>query len=273
MQHADHHEQFQRCRVRQACRALHQGHPGEQLLHRLRDRHVELGHHPDGSALEDGQVACDPRRLGDQLHRGRTGSDHRDALVGEVGGVVPVGGVQDRALEGVDPREVGDVGLGEEAGGGHQIPARACRAVIGVHHPELLLLIPFGGLDADAELHVPCEIVGVGDVRRVAFEFGARREQSRPVGVRRERVRVGHRGDVDGQARVVVHMPGATEVVLAFEDCEVVDAETSEFDGRPEPTESGAHDDHLVMWSHVPSFARSRAREVTATITCYQASQ
>src|ERR1700738_5474256 len=75
----------------------------------------------------------------------------------------------------------------------------------------------------------------------VALQFGARREQSRPVRVGLEPVGIGGRRDVDGQARIVVDVPGSAQVVLAVDDHDVVIAQPVELDRRtdspkPAPT-------------------------------------
>ena len=60
-------------------------------------------------------------------------------------------------------------------------------------------------------------------------------------------------GDVDGQAGVVVDVPGPAEVVLAFEDHEVVVAQPLELDRRADSPETGAHDDRVeLLRSHGP---------------------
>src|SRR3954467_8699029 len=61
-------------------------------------------------------------------------------------------------------------------------------------------------------------------VLKIAIELGARREQPAPLGVGVERQLIPQRGDVDGQAGVVVVAPGAAEVVGAFENDEVGDS-------------------------------------------------
>ena len=57
---------------------------------------------------------------GDDLDRRGAGADDRDALAGQVVVVVPAGGVEDLAGEGVDARDLGQLGLREPAGAGDQ---------------------------------------------------------------------------------------------------------------------------------------------------------
>ena len=81
----------------------------------------------------------------------------------------------------------------------------------------------------------------------VLLDLRARREQPRPVRVGLEEVGVRGGGDVDGQARVVVDVPGSAQVVLAVEDDEVVVAQPLELDGRADSAETGAHDDDVEL--------------------------
>ena len=100
------------------------------------------------------------------------------------------------------------------------------------------------------------QIVFVGHMLGIPPEFGAGREQPRPVRVRFERIRVGHRRDVDGQARIVIDVPGTAEVVLTFEDREIVEAESLERDGGPMPPKPAPT--MIASWSGPES---STARE------------
>ena len=87
----------------------------------------------------------------------------------------------------------------------------------------------------------------------VALQFGARREQSRPVRVGLEPVGIGGRRDVDGQARIVVDVPGSAQVVLAFDDRDVVLAQPVELDRRTDATETRAHNDDVeLLGAHNP---------------------
>ncbi|MET3961373.1 hypothetical protein ABIE44_001307 [Marmoricola sp. OAE513] len=114
------------------------------------------------------------------------------------------------------------------------------------------VVVPARTLGADPELHVPPEVVLVGDVLGVRLELGAAGEPVLPVRVGLERVRVGDAGDVDGEPGVVVHVPGAAEVVLALDDEQVVEALLLERDGRAHPAEARADDDHVVVGHDLP---------------------
>lgn len=120
----------------------------------------------------------------------------------------------------------------------------------------LVFLVPAGAVDGGAEAHPAAQAVLVGDVVGVFLQLGARREQPRPVRVGFERVRVGDRGDVDGQARIPIHMPGAAEIVLAFQDDEITQAEPVQLDTCPHSAETRTDNDRIEPRRHVepPAF-------------------
>ncbi len=170
---AEDHQHLQQRGVDQPCCALGQRDSPEQLLHRRRDREVDLGHHPDRCPLKDGERIGTLGDLRDQLDGGGAGADDRHLLTGEVEAVLPRRGVQDRALEVLDPpREVRDVRLGEKAGRGHQVPGGALGSVTGAHSPETRGVVPLGAVDRRLEFHVPFEVVLVRDVMCIPLELG-----------------------------------------------------------------------------------------------------
>ena len=114
--------------------ALGQRHLGEQPLHRRRERHVELGHDPDRRALVDGQLGDFLRQLRNDLHTGGAGSDDGGPATGERIAVIPRGGVDDPSGKRVDPLDVRDLRLAQEAGRGDQ-ELRAQRLTAGERHP------------------------------------------------------------------------------------------------------------------------------------------
>ncbi|MGY2873073.1 hypothetical protein ACVW00_000263 [Marmoricola sp. URHA0025 HA25] len=252
VQDAGHHDALEPGAVDPASQPLGPRLGGEQLLQRARDLEVGLGRHPDRGSLVDGELRSALGDLRDQLDGRGPRADHRHPLAVEVGGLVPLRGVDDGPGEVADAVDVGQPGLGEEAGRRHQVRRRARgRAPAGRRgrrdHPVLLVLVPASAFDPDAELHVPAEVVLVGDVLGVRLQLRAAREPVLPARVGLERVGVGDARDVDGEAGVVVHVPGPAEVVLAVQDHEVVVAEALQADRRPHPAEAGAHDDHVVV--------------------------
>ncbi len=214
---------------------------------------VELRHHIDRRALIDSHVGDALGQLRNELDRGRTGADESNAAAVEVVVVVPRRRVNRPSGEFRDAGNVGDVRLGQEPGRGDQEPRCQRLAAGECDMPALAVLVPASTLDACVEAHVPAYVVFVRDVVGVSLELGAGGEQPRPVRVRLEPVRVGGRRDVDGQAGVAVHMPRPAEVVLAFEDHEVVVAQPAQLYRRPDSPESCPDDDRFqLLRSHGP---------------------
>ena len=117
--------------------------------------------------------------------------------------------------------------------------------------PPLGVVVPAGALDGDAEPDVAAHVILVRDVVGVLLDLVTGGEQPGPVRVRLEVVRVGGRGDVDRQARVVVDVPRPAEVVLAVQDDEVLVAHPLQLDGSADACKAGSHDDRVeVLRSH-----------------------
>ena len=161
--------------------------------------------------------------------------------------VLPLGGVDDLALERRDPWNVGCFRLRQEPGGGDQVARRQHVATGQRDLPAAGLVVPAGAFHDGVEPHVPAHVVLVGHTRGVLLDLRSRGEQPRPVRVRLEEVRVRGGGDIDGQARIVVDMPGSAEVVLAVEDDEVVDTHALELDCRADTAEAGPDDESLEL--------------------------
>ena len=85
----------------------------------------------------------------------------------------------------------------------------------------------------------------------VALEFRTGREHARPVRVGLERVGIGHRGNVDGETRIAIDVPSATDAILTVDDEDVLDAHSLELNGGTHPTESGTDDDRFVVYRFV----------------------
>ena len=110
--------------------------------------------------------------------------------------------------------------------------------------------VPGRGLDDRSEFHVPLEVVLVGDVVGVTLQLRSGGEQPGPVRVGLEGIGVGDRRDVDGESRVVVHVPRPAQVVLPLEDRDVVQALSLQFDRGTHPAEAGTHDHDVEFWLH-----------------------
>jgi hypothetical protein len=119
-------------------------------------------------------------------------------------------------------------------------------ALRGLHVPDALLLVPVGTRHLVIEADVRADAVAIGAVAQVVPDLGLRREEARPVRVRRERERVQVRRDVALAARVRVVAPRAADVGRALEDDEVVLAGLLELDGDAQAREPGAENGDLV---------------------------
>jgi hypothetical protein len=233
-------------RIREpAKKPLRQRDSGEHPLGPFTEARVDLRDHPDRGALVDGEVGGPLGELGNQLHGRRTGSDHRDAASRGVEVVLPLGGVDDLALEVRDAGDVGDGRLRQEARRGDQVTRGEGFTAGQGDPPDARILVPACALDRGVEAHVLADVILVGDVVGVLLDLGARGEQARPVRVGLEEVRVRRGRHVDGQAGVVIDVPRAAQVVLAVEDDEVVKAIPLELDRCADSCEPGSHDDRV----------------------------
>ena len=121
-----------------------------------RQRLVVGGHAVGGGALEHGEVGRLLGDDGDRLHGRRPGPDDGHAPAGEVDALVgPPARVVGRAPERVTPRDVGQVGRRQAAGGGDHEAGREPLAGLGPHRPGGGLLVEGGADDPRVALDVP----------------------------------------------------------------------------------------------------------------------
>ena len=200
--------------------------------------------HPRRGALVDVEVGRDLLHLGHDLDRRRAGADHRDALAGQVDGVVPPGGVEQRPGEGVEPVDVGQAWLGQAAGGGDQDLRAAPRrstydtASAGPSRPRRRAR-------ARCRSRSVAEAVVVGDAAQIGLDLRLGGVRRRPVGVAGEGERVELAGHVAAGTGIGVVAPGAADVVGLLDHHEVGLAVLEELDRGAEPGEAGA-DDQVV---------------------------
>ncbi len=145
----------------------------------------------------------------------------------------------------------GGARLREEARRGDQVPRRQGVTVGDRDPPHVVFFVPAGALDGRVEPDVATHVVLVRDVVGVLLDLGPGGEQPVPVRVGLEEIRIrGGGGDVDGQPGIVVDVPGAAQIVLAIQNGEVVESEALELDRRADSSETGAHDDRVVLRWH-----------------------
>ena len=82
------------------------------------------------------------------------------------------------------------------------------------------------------------------------FSSAPRCEKPGPVRIGLERIRVGDRRDVDSQTGIAVDVPGSTQIVLALEDRQVVQAQPLELNGRTHSAEARPHYYCVVLHCH-----------------------
>ena len=199
-------------------------HAPVQLPHAARDRVVGMRDHPGRRPLEQVQPLHDRLDLGHHLDRGRARADQRDALSGEIVGVVPrrrcgrrcPGSCSSPGSAGVNgslrrPGAITSTRAAERTGGRLELP------VLRVGHPARV-----EQLAAQPDVRPHAEAVGAP--AQVLEDLVAHRIGAVPVRVGRERERVEVRRDVALAAGVAVRPPGAADVVVALDHDEVVDA-------------------------------------------------
>ncbi|MQY23057.1 hypothetical protein NRB20_61840 [Nocardia sp. RB20] len=185
---------------------------------------VELRQHPGGRPLEQRQV----RGLG--LNRrnvlDRTGSraDARDPLTCEIDVVIPFGGVERGAGEGVDARNIGQRRTRQLADRGDQHVRGEGVAVGGAHLPNTLVLIEFRVGDLGAEPDLLGQTVFRRHSAHVRVDVGLVRKAPGPIGFRLERPRVQRRGHIAGGVGVGVLPPHAAQIGGLLQDREIVQA-------------------------------------------------
>ena len=184
------------------------------LIRRSRPRH-----HPRRGALEQGQPLRPPAGS-----PARSGSPTRPVpiiatrLPGQVVVVVPAGGVEDLAGEGVEPRDVRDLRVGQRPGRGDDAHRRS--------GPRASSRSPSACSPSQRLIEHLGVRSGCGRGRSVRDMLQVRAdllpgEGARPVGVGRERERVQVRRHVAGAPGIAVVAPGAADRVGPLQDDEV----------------------------------------------------
>ena len=205
------------------------------------DRVLRLRHDPRRGALEHVQLGDLRLQLGDQLDGGGAGTHHGDPPAGEIGRVVPAGGVEHRAVELGEAGHVGQLRVGDQAGRADQdvggVPAER-----GVDQPVALGVVPPCGVHVGAEPDVLGQPGGAGQPARVVLHLVTGRVQVRPVRVGHRAELVERRGGVDADARVGVVPPHPADVVGPLQQHEVVHAPAEQRQPDRQPGETGADD-------------------------------
>ena len=206
-----------------------------------RRRAVGVRQDPRRGALEDvhrADLRLDARH---ELDRRRAGADDRDALAGEVVLVVPLGRVEDLALEAPQPADLRHGGVAQRPG---RVDEQRRRPVAArrLDVPQLALVVPRRARQLVVQAQVLAEAVACGDGPQVRPDLRLARVRPRPRRVRLGRERVQVRGHVALAARIRVGLPRAADVAGPLEDHEVLDARVLQADRHPDAGEPGTDD-------------------------------
>ena len=180
------------------------------------------GHHPVGRALVNVQMRDLVDDFRDDLYGAGRRADHRNALTRKIDVIAPLRSMEDRPLELVPARNIGDVRLMQAAeAADDEIRYRrfpACKI-----DAPLLAVMADGG-HAPAELDEGIEAVFVRATLHVVPDLAAGGEPSRPIRVGLKGKRIKMRGHVAGNARIAVLAPGAADLAGFLVDAEVFKA-------------------------------------------------
>ena len=215
----------------------------EQALRSLGVLEVHLREGPAGRALVHVHLLDDRLDAGHDLDRATARAQHGHALAGELHVVAPLGGVEGRPLEAVEPRQRRDLGHGQLAAGGEEhvgLVAAGAR----LEQPAIPLLVPVRPLHLRAGAHALQHPVTLRDLLEVGLDLRPRRIAARPARVRREGELVEVRGDVAGGPRIGVVVPDAADPLAALEDRDVVVARPAQHHGGSDAAEAAAHHGH-----------------------------
>ncbi len=200
---------------------------------------LALGHDPSRLALEHVELLDHRLDRRHDLGGRRSGADHGHDLAGQVVLVLPAGGMELRTLEVVEPGPVGVAGHVQEPDSTQEHVALVDAPVVELDRPDVTVVVPRGGLHADAELQVRPEAELVDRLLQVLLQLGLRGVRAGPV-VALEREAVQVRAHVDLRTGVRVVPPRPTDAERRLVDRERVDAGLLHLHARRDPAEPGA---------------------------------
>src|SRR5919112_2826176 len=205
-----------------------------------------------GGTLEDGEVI---RLLGDlrgDLDAGRAGADDSDPLAGELDALVgPLGGVIPVAGEGLYAGYVRHVRRRQSAQGGDEEPRREDIAGVRADLPTVRLLVENRLCHARPELDVPVQVEPFGYVLEVAQHLWLLGVTFAPLPLPAEllveRVAVDPTRRIAACTRVAVPIPSPTYAVAGFQDPCREPYLVAQLVERVQPREPGADDDRVEV--------------------------
>ncbi len=210
-------------------------------------RDVELRETPDRRSLKDGERRHNWRDFGNHLHGRGAGADHRDALAAQILAVIPPRGVHGDAAERVHAVDVGQVRHRQHAAGADHKPRRELARRVGLHPPQVVLVVELGRLHLGVEPDSGSDAVFVGAMFGIRLELTSRCVGARPVPALLEGELVGERRNVHGDTGIGVPVPGAADPVACLDDQVIGQPGPVQVDGRTDAGESGADDQRVIV--------------------------
>ncbi len=221
-------------------------------------RRVAGGHRIGGGALEHRQLARLLRDHRDRLQRRRTRADDAHTLAGEIDRLMgPQAGVEALPLEAVTPRDVGQVGRRQAAGGHHQeagarLVHRCVVRALRAHLPLVGGLVVVGRQHARLEADAVTQPEALGHMLGVAqdLRLGGKALGPAPALLQLlgERVGVLQALDVAAGARIPVPVPGTAHATPGLKYLRL-QPELTCLVQHVEAGEAGADDDQVMAVS------------------------
>ena len=207
-------------------------------------------------ALEHEQFLRRCSEVGHALHRGGTGADDADALVGQAHEtavriaarvvVVPPTRVEAVALERLDPFDAGQLRAMQRTARHDDVPGLHRIAAIRRHDPAAGGVVPahLGHLGLEAGVSIEIEVAADRlAVREYLGGLGVL--LLRHVSDLLEQRQIDVRLDITCSAGIAVPVPGAAEVAAFLDHTDAVDTGFAQASAGEEPAESAADDQHL----------------------------
>ena len=195
--------------------------------------------------------------LGQQLHHGGAGANHRDALAVDRQALGPLRRMEAHAGEVGRAFDARDLRVAQLPDGADEEARAQLRLAIGplqARHPLARVVVPAGAHQPRREADVPAQADGLDHLQQVGHDVFAAREVARPQEARPERQRVGVVRRVHAAARIAVHVPGAADLGRLLDDGEG-HAELGQAGAQRDAADPRADDQHVVVASRRTTLA------------------
>ena len=208
-------------------------------------RYVAAWDDPVWAALEHDQFFNLFGEFRDDLNSARGATNDANALALQLDRMIPGGGMRDRPLEILFPRNarpVRTIKLAERAD--HGI-ALVRRAALGGDGPCFRVFIPDRAGRLVIKFNIRAELIAVGDLFCIGLDFAALRIGTAPIDALCEAELVERNRDVTGDARIGVLRPGAADAVHLFDDRKCV-TRLLQLDRGAKPAQTGPDNDDVL---------------------------